>query len=90
MAHITLSVPDSMYKKMKEHPELKWSEIARRSFMRQLEVFDGKSSGKDFFESLPEETKKLIRETSTLDWTLHVKEMKEKEWKRVKSLTPHS
>ena len=36
MAHITLSVPDEVYKEMKRHPEIKWSEIARESIVRKL------------------------------------------------------
>ncbi|HLD60221.1 MAG TPA: hypothetical protein VI912_04445 [Candidatus Bilamarchaeaceae archaeon] len=32
MVNLTLSVPDSLYKKIKEHNEINWSELARRAF----------------------------------------------------------
>ena len=40
MGNMTLSIPDEMLKKMREHSEIKWSEVARRTFERQLELLD--------------------------------------------------
>ena len=37
MVNMTLSIPEELHKKMKKHPEFKWSEIARRSFEQKLE-----------------------------------------------------
>ena len=36
MPNITLSIPPDLYKKMKEHPEIKWSEVARRAIAEYL------------------------------------------------------
>lgn len=36
MANMTLSVPKEMLEKMKQHVELKWSEIARQAFEKKL------------------------------------------------------
>ncbi|MBI4162778.1 MAG: hypothetical protein HY513_03775 [Candidatus Aenigmarchaeota archaeon] len=36
MAHITLSIPDEIYREMKNHPEIKWSEVARDSISKKL------------------------------------------------------
>ena len=36
MANITLSVSEDLYKKMKKHTELKWSDIARLAFEKKL------------------------------------------------------
>jgi predicted CopG family antitoxin len=36
MVNITLTVPEEMYKEMKKHRELKWSDIARQAFRRKL------------------------------------------------------
>ena len=37
MVNITLSVPMELFKEMKRHKELKWSEIARQAIKRRLE-----------------------------------------------------
>jgi len=36
MTNMTLSVPEDLHKKMKEHTELKWSDIARQAFEKKL------------------------------------------------------
>ena len=38
MGNMTLSVPEEVHKKMKQFPEVKWSEVARRAFMEKLET----------------------------------------------------
>ncbi len=89
MAHITLSISDELYEEMKKHREIKWSEIARRSIAEEVEKKKGIVKGSDFFNRLPEETKKGIREIaefSKSDWKKFHKKMKAKEWKRAKSL----
>ena len=43
MPNITLSVPDDLHRKMKRHPEVKWSEVVRRVIsekIRDLEAMD--------------------------------------------------
>ncbi len=40
MVNITLSVSEQLYKKMKEHTELKWSDIARIAFEKKLLELD--------------------------------------------------
>ena len=37
MVNITLSVPVELFKEMKRHKELKWSEVARQAIKRRLE-----------------------------------------------------
>jgi len=36
MVNITLSIPDNMYEHMKRYPELRWSEVARKSISEKL------------------------------------------------------
>ncbi|KKM60401.1 hypothetical protein LCGC14_1542160, partial [marine sediment metagenome] len=36
MTNITFSVDDNLHKKMKEHPEIKWTEILRQSIANYL------------------------------------------------------
>ena len=40
MVNITLSVPEELHKKMQKHTELKWSDIARKSFEMKLEEIE--------------------------------------------------
>ncbi len=43
MTNMTLSVPEELYNKMKQHTELKWSDIARKSFenkLNEIELLD--------------------------------------------------
>jgi len=37
MPNITLSVPDEVHKIIKKHREIRWSEIARRALLEQVE-----------------------------------------------------
>lgn len=37
MANITLTVSEEMYREMKKHRELKWSDIARQAFRKKLQ-----------------------------------------------------
>lgn len=36
MPNVTLSVPENLHKKMKEHPEIKWSEVIRRALAKKV------------------------------------------------------
>ena len=38
MPNITLSMPKELYKEMKEHPEIRWSRIARNAIAERIKV----------------------------------------------------
>jgi hypothetical protein len=38
MANMTLSMPDDIHREMKQFPEVKWSEVARRAIMDKVET----------------------------------------------------
>jgi len=40
MTNITLSIEDSVYKKMKRHSEIRWSEFVRRSIKEYIDRLD--------------------------------------------------
>lgn len=43
MVNVTLAVPEELHKIMKEHNEIKWSEVARKAMWdqaRKLEIMD--------------------------------------------------
>ena len=40
MTNITLSIEDSVYKRMRKHSEVKWSEFVRKMIKQRLEELD--------------------------------------------------
>jgi rhamnose utilization protein RhaD (predicted bifunctional aldolase and dehydrogenase) len=40
MGNITLSVPEDLLRRMRQHTELKWSEVARQAFERRLKEIE--------------------------------------------------
>lgn len=43
MGNMTLAVPDELQKRMKQHTELKWSDVARQAFekkIKELEIME--------------------------------------------------
>lgn len=40
MTNMTLSVPEDLYKKMRQHTELKWSDVARQAFEKKLKEIE--------------------------------------------------
>lgn len=64
MAHITLSIPDVIFKEMKQHPEVKWSEVARQSITTKLSFFKNSMHSKDLFRLLPLDTQESIKKSS--------------------------
>ena len=87
MAHITLSIPDEVYHEMKQHPEIKWSEVARQNIIEKALLLKKKMHVKDFLKLVSPETQKrilLMDESKEQEYT---KKVKGKEWKRAKYLT---
>lgn len=40
MANMTLSVPEELHQRMKQHTELKWSDVARQAFEKKLKEIE--------------------------------------------------
>lgn len=40
MPNITLAVPDDLHRKMKAHPEIKWSEVVRRILAHRIRALE--------------------------------------------------
>jgi len=40
MANITLSIPEKLHRKIKKHPEIRWSEVARHAMMEYVEKLE--------------------------------------------------
>lgn len=37
MTNVTLAVPKGLHEEMRRHPEIRWSEVARTAFQREVE-----------------------------------------------------
>ncbi len=88
-AHITLSVPNELYDEMKKHKEINWSEVARKSIEEKLSDLKDITEGKELAKRLDPQSRKILEEISKLpkkDWLNYYRKMREREWKRTKSL----
>jgi len=43
MPNVTLSLPSDVYRRMKKHREVRWSEVVRRAIVEYLENLEGRS-----------------------------------------------
>lgn len=55
MANITLSVSEDIYKKIKKHKEIKWSEVARKAIEEKLKQIEETDYRKYSLKRLSEE-----------------------------------
>ena len=90
MAHVTLSIPDDVYEYMKRYPEIKWSEIVRRTISSYIEEMKGASSSNEIRSLLSEDTLNRLRRVSSSEGAMHYKKSAKEEWKRTRSLTQTS
>ena len=37
MANLTLAIPDNLHKKMKQHSEIRWSEVIRKELIKKIQ-----------------------------------------------------
>lgn len=40
MANMTMAIPNKMHSRMKRHPDIKWTEVAREAFQRKLTLLE--------------------------------------------------
>ena len=40
MVNMTMAVPDKLHKTMKQHPEIKWTEIARQALEQKAKLIE--------------------------------------------------
>jgi len=88
MTNITFSVDNDLHKKMKEHPEIKWTEILRQSiinYLKKVEEMDVISI-KDFRKRLDPELLKKIKELDEQEEILFYKKAKKMEQERLNHL----
>ena len=77
MAHITLSIPEDLYKLMRKYKEVNWSEIARKAIIEKLLAL------KAVEEGLTREELVILLE---LDFLRKIKEREERRIRYLKRL----
>lgn len=88
MANITISIDEDLYKKMKEHPEIKWPEVLRESiedYLKKVEKIDSVSM-KEFKKRIDPKILKKARKLRIEDEESLYKKAKEMEEERLKHL----
>jgi len=88
MPNITLSIPPGVYKKMKKHKEVKWSEVARKAIIEYLEKLDEGAlevPGEQLLEELGEDFVKELKNIPDEKFEEYYEKAREAEWKRLKS-----
>ncbi len=76
MVNMTLSIPEQLYKKIKEHSEINWSDIARHVFedyLTKLEILDRLTAGSELTEKDALDIGEAIKKSM---WKRYLKESK--------------
>jgi len=89
MPNVTLSVPEELYRKMKKRSDVRWSEVARRAIVDQLERLEGptgfRTSSMDLRDMLA--TAGVRLEKVSLEKAVSQSgKMRRLEWKRISSI----
>lgn len=66
MTNITLSIDDNVYKKMKKHSEIKWSEFVRKCVQKRIKELESIKS--DIFADQNLLAENLLSEEDNLAW----------------------
>jgi len=85
MPEITLSIPEDVYKKMKEY-DVKWNEVLKDaiiSYIRRLEKHGLEATTEELLAELGEDFMKELSEISFEEAISAYEKMREKEWKRL-------
>lgn len=88
MTNITFKVDDELHKKMKAHPEIKWTEILRQAIMDYLQKVEEIDvlSIEDFRKRIGSEIQKKVEDLTEKDEISFYKETKRLEKERLKRL----
>lgn len=85
MPNITVSIPDALYKRMKKHSEVKWSEVIRKAlteYVSRLEVLKRGFLTSDELVELLKESDLDVSSISLEEAIRHYERARELEWRR--------
>lgn len=84
---MTLNIPKDLHDRMKRHPEIKWSEVARWSIAEYLVELADSIDGGELAKLLKAETLEAIKSLDKEEIGEMYREAVRLEWERMKSLT---
>lgn len=85
MPNITISIPEALYKKMKEYSEVKWSEVVRKALKKYVSKLEVMKRGILSSDELAELLKESNLDVSSINLEKaigHYEKARELEWKR--------
>lgn len=84
MANITLSIPDDVRERMRNYPEIKWSEVVRQAILEYLDKLTGSESfDTSHYARFAERTGVDLSKITIADAEEHYKKMRKLEWDRL-------
>ena len=87
MVHMTLNIPKDLHDRMRNHPEIKWSEVVRRSIAEYLLELADRVDGQDLAKLLKGDTLEAIEGLSREEIEEIYNQAVRLEWDRMRSLT---
>ncbi len=87
MPAILVSVKNETWKKMKKHPEIKWTQVMRERAEAYLDEVEGITTGDEIRRRLGKEFVKSIDSATKEQAKTNYKKLKESEWRRQALLT---
>ena len=87
MVHMTLNIPKDLHDRMKSHPEIKWSEVVRRSIAEYLIELADQVDGQELAKLLKSDTLEKIEGLSREEIEEIYSQAVRLEWDRMRSLT---
>lgn len=83
MPSITLSIPEDVYRRMKRHSQVKWSEVALRAILEYLRRLEGVVSTDELLERLGQKFAEELDEIGLEEMVEQYKRRREDEWRRL-------
>ncbi len=87
MPAILVSIKNGTWKKMKKHPEIKWTQVARQRIEEYADAIEGEISMDEFRKMLGPKIVKAIDSLPDEDPKKAWKEIKDAKWRRQALLT---
>ncbi len=87
MTNVTFSIDDDIHKKMKAHPEIKWTEILRNSIIEYLKKMEETDilQIEEFRKNLDPEVLNMIKELDEMEEHKFHKKTKQMEKERIET-----
>jgi len=93
MVNVTVSIPESLYRKMRKYSEVKWSEVVRKAlldYVMRLEVMERGIMSSDELSEMLKEARLDVHSISLDKAVEYYEKARELEWKRSSTIRARS